>query len=197
MLVAVIGCRDHSSPAPGLQAATQPDSHQQVQMRVETDQEKSCREFVQGFYDWYSAPVKRDQLHRAGVLSFDDVLRLKQHLFDSKLFELLKGDREEQVRNPGYITGLESDPFFNSQDPMPKYLVQSASFRDGHCRVIVQGVPGRGYAPTERDEVEPELAVAGTKWIFVNFHYPGESNPRDNLVDELIWLRNERKKPKE
>ena len=189
-------CRGRSPVSSTPQTAAQPVAQQAAQALVETDDEKSCREFVQGFYDWYAAPVKRDQQHRAGVLSSDDVLRFRPYIFDARLFKLLKEDRDVQSRNPGYITGLESDPFFNSQDPMPKYQVQSVTIKDGHCRALVQGVADEKFAATEKQQVEPELALKGTKWIFVNFHYPDESYPWDNLIDELIWLRNERSHPK-
>lgn len=136
--------------------------------------------------------TRPDRQHKTGELSSDDVLRLKPFLFEEKLFKLLKEDRDVQARNPGYITGLEADPFFNSQDPMPKYQVQSVNFRDGHCRALVRGVPNEKYAGIENNDIEPELAVTDAKWIFVNFHYPDG----DNLIDQLIRLQNERSHPK-
>jgi len=45
----------------------------------------------------------------------------------------------------------------------------------------------------KREIVDAELEPEKDKWVFVNFHYPGSSNPRDeNLIDLLTLLQDER-----
>jgi hypothetical protein len=192
VVVGFCGCRSQSAVSTAQQKAEQPVAHQPAQARVETDQERSCREFVQGFYDWYTTPIKPDRLHTTGELSFDDVLRLKANLFDRKLLELLKEDRDVQNRNPGYITGLESDPFFNSQDPMSKYAVRLVKVEGENCRAQVWGVPDGERAVGSIPDVEPELTIFKRRWAFVNFHYPNGNFPWNDLIDELDWLRKNR-----
>jgi hypothetical protein len=196
LLVVFTSCRDHSAPVPTAQAVVHPVIQQPAKPAAESDREKSCRIFVQDFYDWYVAPTNTDAQHKTGELSSDDAVQRKPQLFESKLLKLLVEDRRVQDRNPGYITGLDFDPFTNSQDPDPKYEAKSAAIWDERCRVSVWGKrDGEQRAEVDPD-VEAELEFTSGKWLFINFDYPSNKYPWDNLVDILNFLRNERKQAK-
>jgi hypothetical protein len=42
--------------------------------------------------------------------------------------------------------------------------------------------------------VEPELAIMGTSWVFINFHYGSRFSKDDNLVVILKQLSDARRK---
>jgi len=160
-----------------------------IQAQTDTAREISCRLFVQNFYDWYEAPVVPSAVRKAGQLSSDDVIQLKPGLFSDVLLNLLQQDREAQAKAKGDLVGLDFDPFYNSQDPSPKFQVQSVHVQGDHCRAVVRGVD----AGQLREDVEPELKAETGRWVFVNFHYdPGSSTADVNLVDQLLALRAER-----
>jgi len=142
--------------------------------------------FVQNFYDWYENPARSSADSRVGHLSSEDVIQLKPGLFSDVLLNLLQEDREAQAKAKDDIVGLDFDPFFNSQDPSPKFTVQSVHINGDHCRAVVRGVD----AGQLREDVEPELRAEAGRWVFVNFHYdPGSSTTDVNLIDQLLILR--------
>jgi hypothetical protein len=148
---------------------------------------------VQNFYDWYENPVGSVADHKLGQLSSDDAIQLKPGLFSDVLLNLLQEDREAQAKAKGDIVGLDFDPFFNSQDPSPKFTVQSVHINGDHCRAGVRGVD----AGQLREDVEPELRAEAGRWVFVNFHYdPGSSTVDVNLIDQLLLLRANRAQDK-
>lgn len=124
--------------------------------------------------------------------TLDDALRLRPKLLNHELLTLLKDDSAAQA-NADEIVGLDFEPFFNSQDPSPKFIVQHVVINSGHCRAFVRGVE----QGVERERVEPELIQRSGKWIFVNFHYPDSKYPVDeNLISILKMNRDERNKTK-
>lgn len=188
VLCIVSSCRDRSAVSP-----VQPkDSPAAVgeQARVEMDQEKSCREFVQGFYDWYFDRLNSENKEQSNVSALDDVLRLKPELLTARLRQMLKEDREAASKNPGEIVGLDFDPYINAQDWEGKYSAESVTVKSNSCRASVWGMDGGA----KKEIVVPELELTGRKWAFANFHYPGQSDPREeNLIDLLTGLRDDRK----
>jgi hypothetical protein len=157
---------------------------------VETNQEKSCRESVQNFYDWYFDRLNHKSKKQSNASAFDDVLRLKPEVLTARLRHMLKEDSDAASKNPGEIVGLDFDPYINAQDWDGKYSVQSATVKGSNCRASAWGMDGGA----KKEIVVPELELTGGKWVFANFHYPGQSNPRDeNLIDLLIGLRDDRK----
>src|SRR5947209_1773117 len=86
VLLGASSCKNHSAISLRPEKSSQAVLQQPELTRLETGQEKSCREFVQEFYNWYASPIKPDRQHKTGELSSDDVLRLKPLLFDEKLF---------------------------------------------------------------------------------------------------------------
>lgn len=160
-----------------------------------SERERGCREFVQGFYDWYVARDKLDPKSRKSFRTSDDVLRLKPGLMNRDLLQMLKEDSEAQAK-ANELVGLDFDPFFNSQDPSSDFKVESAIVKEDRCRAVVIGIE-QGQ---KRETVEPELVEVRGKWVFVNFHYRfdfGNGKPLvdDDLIRILERLREDRKKP--
>ena len=190
VLCVVSSCRDRSAVSP-VQSRDLPAAVGQP-ARVEMDQEKSCREFVQGFYDWYFDRLNSENKGQSNVSALDDVLRLKPELLTARLRQMLKEDRDAASKNPGEIVGLDFDPYINAQDWDGKYSVQSATVKGSNCKASVWGMDENA----KKEIVVPELELTGGKWVFANFHYPGQSDPRDeNLIDLLTGLRDDRKHP--
>ncbi len=150
--------------------------------------EQSCRDFVQEFYNWYLPVALKGHNLPSSVIA----LRAKPSLFDVKLANALRGDAEAQRRVSAEIVGIDFDPFLGSQDPGPRYLAREGVVKDGKCMAPVD-VVARGKPP-ERT-VLAETALREGRWIFVNFHYrePSVSKP-DDLLNILAKLRAERKK---
>jgi hypothetical protein len=187
-------CRDHPTVSP--QKGSNPDAEQPVAAHVETDEEKSCREFVQGFYDWYLSPVKKDRHHPLGDREMDDAIRVRRKDLSVELYTLLKADRVAQAR-AHELVGLDFDPFTNSQDNSPKFVVRSVLVKDEDCRAIVWGMNKGNH----RETVEPELIAKDGSWVFVNFHYHYEASDGDppsegDVIQLLKNLSNDRKRSK-
>ncbi len=192
-LLGVISCRNHSSIQPQPVKSSQAVVQQPEQTRLETGQEKSCSEFVQGFYDWYFGRLNRISSQTNAASTIDGVLQRKPMILTEQLARLLKEDAEVTAKSPGEIVGLDFDPFINAQDWEGKYAVQSVISKGNNCRASVWGTD----AGAKREIVDPELSFINGQWVFVNFHYPGNSSPHDeNLIDILIGFRNDRNHPK-
>jgi hypothetical protein len=123
------------------------------------DMQKSCRVFVQSFYDWY---VKRPELPRA--------LKYRASAFSHELFQQMKEDREAQAKSPGDIAGLDFDPILNSQDPAEHYVVGRVKLSSqNNCWIeIHSGFPGKENTDAY---VGAELTNDGVGWKLVNFQY--------------------------
>ena len=191
VVIAVCACRDRSETSAAQEQNEKPAAQLRTQSGPETAQEKSCRVFVQRFYDWYFDRLNqvRGKVSQSRSNS-DDVVRLKPELLTVPLLQLLVEDREAVSRNPGEIVGLDFDPYINAQDWEGTYWVQSVTVQGSKCRAAVWGTD----AGTKRDMVDPELEFGSGKWVITNFHYPGNSLPRDeNLIAMLIGLRTHRK----
>jgi hypothetical protein len=141
--------------------------------------EQSCRTFVEGFYDWY-VPLA---LH--SVKAYETVLKGKTGFFSPSLVHQLREDYESQA-HATEITGLDFDPFLNSQDPSDRFLVTSVRAQGKHCSTEVRGIA----SGTKQEEIHPELLLAGEKWQFVNFRYTKDSD----LLGILRSLREEQRK---
>jgi hypothetical protein len=159
----------------------------QQEARTKTDREKSCRDFVQGFYDWYLSPVKKDREHPEGELGMGDAISFRRGDMSAELYSLLKADHDAQA-HANAIVGLDFDPFTNSQDNSPKFEVKSAVVQNDDCRAVVWGMD----AGTHRETVEPEATEKNSAWNFVNFHYRDGSKGGSTLQDsDLIEILKE------
>ncbi|MGC2636354.1 MAG: hypothetical protein WA294_04190 [Acidobacteriaceae bacterium] len=127
-----------------------------------SDSEASCRTFVQAFYDWYAPIAQRDDI---GTTS-DYALKERPEVFTARLYKALKADSEAQHRSKELV-GLDFDPFLNSQDPSPQFIVDSVTVKQNQCLAAVYGLNNG-----QREEsVKPELEMSDGRWQFVNFHY--------------------------
>jgi hypothetical protein len=151
---------------------------------VQSTRGASCRKFAQEFYTWYRRATEHN--------GYEAVLTSKSSLLDRPLLRALRADLAAQKRTPGEIVGLDFDPFLNSQDIADAYTAQGVSQRGDRYFVNVFARTGRQNST--RPAVIPELELQHGKWVFVNFHYPGET-PRssgDDLLSILRKLRAER-----
>lgn len=165
---------------------------QQAQVPAESAEEKSCRQFVQDFYDWYFGRLNIEtKKQTAGPMTYE-VLSLKPQVLSPELRRMLKEDSDAQARNHDEIVGLDFDPFINAQDWEGTYRVEHVTLKGGVCHASMWGTD----SGAKRKIVGPELRFENQKWIFVNFHYPGTTNASDeNLINLLTKLRNDRKHP--
>ena len=157
--------------------------------RAESAQERSCREFVQGFYDWYFESLDTDNAKRNSVPTFSKVWHKKPPVLTFQLSQMLEEDNEAQAKSPGYIAGLDFDPFLDAQDWEGRYKVHSAAVMDNNCRASVWGMD----SGKKREMVRPELMNTGASWVFANFYYPANAGSGDrNLIQILQELRESR-----
>ena len=151
------------------------------------DTERSCREFVQAFYDWYVPK----SLHGHNGPASDPALKYKRSLFSDELVRGLSEDSAAQAKSDE-IVGLDFDPFLNSQDPSEHFVVRSVTRKGDRYWVEVRGVQSGKF----RETVIPELVFTKEgRWQFVNFHYgKSEFFEDENLLRTLELLRQDREK---
>ncbi len=147
------------------------------QERATAPTDRSCRKFVQNFYDWYVA-------HLAGsAATYPTVLKTKANLFSPTLVRLLREDYAASEANPKEVVGLDFDPFLNSQDPSPKFVVTKATVQQLKCSAEVHGITDG----VNNEAVYPELTYKNGAWRFVNFRYE-----QSDLLSTLKSLRSDR-----
>ncbi len=146
--------------------------------------QKTCRDFVQGFYNWY---LKQTTKGRAS----DVALRYRKYAFSSELSQELKEDSRAQDKVVGELVGLDFDPFLNAQYIEDSYVVGKITPRGNRYWAEVYGV--HDGKKTATPAVVPEVMLRDGHWIFVNFHYGKSKYPEnENLLSILKVLRNER-----
>jgi hypothetical protein len=123
--------------------------------------------------------------------SSDIAIRIKPALFSARLLAALREDSAAAAKSPGYIVGIDFDPFLNSQDPEEHYKVGKIDRRDGSCWVEIYGIRN-GIQPPAPD-VTAEIARSNNTWKFVNFHYSDNSD----LLGVLKQLKIDREKEKQ
>ena len=138
-----------------------------------TSTDRSCRSFVQHFYNWYVPLALSDKVLRA----WDVAVRNKPQTFTPQLAQLIRRDTEAQ-RKASEIVGLDFDPFLNSQDPSERFVVESVVMKGAGCWVKVRGISKRQAQET----VVPEVACTNGRCQFVNFHYEYDGHPTDLLT---------------
>ena len=158
----------------------------QAQATSPVEIEKSCRDFVQGFYDWYAPKALTARDSPAFVFALKD----KHSTFSPELYRLLQQDSEAQAKATE-IVGLDFDPFLNSQDPGHSYVVGKISVRGGRYFVDIHGKSSGKISA--KPVVVPELLRKDAQWLFVNFHYGKTKYPEnENLLSILKTLRAQR-----
>ena len=146
------------------------------------DIQKSCREFVQRFYDWYVPKA----LEESQVPSVDLALKYKRSAFSTELFQALNEDSAAQGKVAAEIVGLDFDPFLNSQEPRERYVVGNVTSKNDRYWVEVFSVSSGNKSA--KPAVIPELTHKDGQWIFVNFHYRDGHDSED--ADLLSILKN-------
>jgi hypothetical protein len=129
--------------------------------------QKSCRNFVQSFYDWY---VKRPEFPRA--------LKYRPSAFSPELSRRLREDHEAQVKAPGDIAGLDFDPFLNGQDPGEHYVVGRIELK-GKKTCWAEIHRGSADEMSKQTYVGAELVSNVGRWQFINFYYPLANSDAD------------------
>jgi len=160
-----------------------------AQEKSSQDIQKSCRDFVQKFYDWYVPKTQKLSAER----TWDLALKYRRSSFSAELVRRLSEDSDAQAKVAGEIVGLDFDPFLNSQDPDEHFVVGKVRTSGDSCRAEVHGV--RSGKRSEEPDVVVELALKHGRWLFVNFHYEKAENPaRENLLSLLKSLRENRQR---
>ena len=111
-----------------------------AQLLVALTLQTTPQTFVQSFYDWYT---------RKGS-NMDSVVEQRPSVLAPHLLAALHADREEQAKNAGEITGLDCDPFVNSQDPCEHYVAGMPVASGQHVRVPRDAFWCLPYWPTPR-----------------------------------------------
>jgi len=152
--------------------------------------QKSCKKFVQGFYDWYVPSLTKNTKGPTAEVA----IASKKASFDPLLYRKLKDDFDAQAKVSGEIVGLDFDPFLNAQDIMDKYVIGKVTEKKGgNYLVAVHSIAGGKRNP--KADVTPEVALRKGKWQFVNFHYgKSEFSVDENLISILKVLKQERDK---
>jgi hypothetical protein len=169
----------------------------------ESPVEKSCRVFVQKFYDWQVAQniglfcsnslkgtaatqesIDQQDAECKVASTYRNAERLRDdQVLGPKLRHYLKleGDQQAKDEDPG----LDFDPFLNSQDPSPKFVVDSVRVYGDRCDAVVHGYD----LGQKREEVMPEVSKASGRWIIVNFHYRFDlDDGKGPFDDDLIHM---------
>jgi hypothetical protein len=123
------------------------------------------REFVQGFYNWYSPIALRDNPGPAS----DVALKEKRSVFSPELFRRLKEDSDAQAKCDE-IVGIDLDPFLFSQDPDDHYEVGQIRQGNRTYKADVYGL--RNGVRSDKPEVIAEFKFGTGHWFFVNFYSP-------------------------
>lgn len=144
--------------------------------------QKSLRDFVQNFYDWYTPKAEGNSAEPAWNLA----LKEKYYCFSKVLAHRLQDDSDAQAKAQGDIVGLDFDPFLNSQDPEGRYSVGTIVKKGGNYLVQIEV---DSSAKDGSYIVAAELIHADGRWQFVNFYYPNGYN----LLNVLKRLSENRK----
>ena len=139
------------------------------------------QQFVQRFYDWY---VQHGTVMDSAVAHQPSVL-------SPTLLAALRADEEAQAKNTEEVTGLDFDPFVNSQDPCERYVAGTPVPSGQHFRVDVFGVCDgkKSKTPDLVAEIEPK----GDAWVFVNFYYPESKTDLRTVLKRLLTSRQEKR----
>ena len=103
---------------------------------------RGAHDFVQDFYGWYGIEANRLD---AKDPAWSTVVRMRPTALDSLFLRVLREDIQERENGPeGVISGIDWDPFLNSQDPCGRYDAGVASQVGNRYLVNVLPVCGDG-----------------------------------------------------
>lgn len=152
-------------------------------------QAQSAQVFVQGFYDWYTGAVQKDDNH-----ADDEALAGKRWPMGAAIVAALKADEDAQAKSPDDIVGIDFDPYLNAQDTCFPYKTGKVTQAGGLYRVEVFDSNCDDPHP-ERPTVIAVVQRRGASWEFVNFIYPGDAGQAgSDLLSVLKALKDDREK---
>jgi hypothetical protein len=150
-------------------------------------QAQSAKTFVQGFYDWYTGEMQKNE---EGPVA--DPLKSKRWPFSAAIVTALRADQEAQAKTPGDVVGIDFDPYLNAQDTCFPYKAGKVTASGSQYRVELFD----SNCSSSHPEIPTVIAVVerdGASWRFVNFLYPGEPGKADSdLLSVLKQLAKER-----
>ena len=150
----------------GVLVAASSTHHAQERSPQETQQ--SCRNFAQGFYDWYVP-----KLNSGG--SYATALKYKSRAFSPELFRLLKAASVHDAKTNDDVF-LDFDPILGGQDWPKRVVADKARIKGDRCWVN-----------------NAELLFKDGGWFFTNFHH-GKAKGDDLLSILRNDFREERRK---
>jgi hypothetical protein len=132
----------------------------------QTSAPASLRDFVQGFYDWYTPIALKDHSGPAWEIA----LRQRSSAFAPALRQALQQDLQIQAHAEGEIVGIDFDPFLASQDPCEQYKAGESIVKGNSYWVKIYAICNgtRRQSPA----VVAEVIRDGNAWRFINFHDP-------------------------
>ena len=141
----------------------------------------SAVRFTQAFYDWYRTIDDADMV----------AVERRPDLFGTQLLSALRADREAQHLCPGYICGLDWDPFTASQDPCDPYRAGRVLRHGDTTIVAVTHFGCTGSTVGRRPDVLAKLRQFDGRWQFVDFQDAWDSGG-SSLLRQLDALAADR-----
>ena len=146
--------------------------------------QRSCREFVISFYNWYVTNVFTKPNGWLGP-----VLRYRSSAFSPDLRRVLKEYAQGPIERQVEIDRLDFDPFLNAQDNPDSFEARSVTQKGDRYFVELYFVwSGK---PNAKPKVIPELTLLNGRWQFANFNYGN-----DNMVGILKQILEESRRSK-
>lgn len=147
--------------------------------------EISCLHFTQDFYSRYVKSVFEKPHSKSAEDPLLAALNYEGHPFSHELEQGLRKVKAEEKSSHEAI--LDFDPILNSQDPADHYVVRKITEKNGHYWAEVYGIwsrppSGLGTGP----QVVAELVFEKGRWMFVNFHYPDSTDPRNESLLSML-----------
>jgi hypothetical protein len=153
---------------------------------------ENVRLFVQQFYDWYTVLYAKDMSLQKNPTPSDLIaLKQKRQYFDVSLRNAILEDNRAQAKVTDEITGLDFDPFLNTQDTGFAYQTGNVKQVGNKFYVDIHSdQAGKSRQAILKSEVAviAEVIKVDTYWIFTNFIYPSKDGKSD-LITILKKLR--------
>lgn len=125
------------------------------------DSTAAVRQFVQGFYDWYT-PIA---LSFPRFPAWYDVLNNADRYLDRDLAAAIRADSVAREGDPITRETLNFDPFLSSQDPCGPYEVIEVRRRGDTFRVPIRPCHAKGAGPVV------EVRAVDGRWRIANVFY--------------------------
>ena len=150
--------------------------------------EQSCLDFTQAFYNWYITEVFKDFKTNNGEAPWHAALNYEGNPFSHELTRALINSDAEAKADGDPV--LDFDPILNSQDPADRYVVRSVTRKNGRYLANVYGVWSRPVSDQGKEpQVVAEIVFKGSRWQFVNFHYPDSTSPDNENLLRILRFR--------